>query len=161
MKVHPFCYITSELRHACHWQAYNKGCILSPDIQLIYYASSDEYTPTVDCAMCVLLRVWGLKWGPSTLIFEASVIEVFLLWSVHIFLFVLFLLFIPWKQRYLPLYAHKWTMVPLRHIFVVVVVVLRQYFSVTLDTVLELGLVEQAGLELMEIHLPLPPKFWV
>ena len=52
-------------------------------------------------------------------------------------------------------------MVPLRHIFVVVVVVLSQYFSVALDTVLELGLVEQASLKLMDIHQPLPPNFWV
>ena len=37
---------------------------------------------------------------------------------------------------------------------------LRQSFSVALEPVLELALVEQAGLELTVIHLPLPPKLW-
>ena len=36
----------------------------------------------------------------------------------------------------------------------------RQGFSVALVSVLELSLVGQAGLELTEIHLPLPPKCW-
>ena len=31
---------------------------------------------------------------------------------------------------------------------------------VALVSVLELALVDQAGLELIEIHLPLPPKCW-
>ena len=39
-------------------------------------------------------------------------------------------------------------------------VVLRQGFSVALVPVLELALVDQAGLELTEIHLPLPPECW-
>ena len=34
----------------------------------------------------------------------------------------------------------------------------RQGFSVALEPVLELAIVEQAGLKLTEIHLPLPPK---
>ncbi|KAH0502437.1 COP9 signalosome complex subunit 3 [Microtus ochrogaster] len=33
-------------------------------------------------------------------------------------------------------------------------------FSVALMPVPELALVDQAGLELIEIHLPLTPKFW-
>ncbi|KAH0513922.1 Glycerophosphocholine phosphodiesterase GPCPD1 [Microtus ochrogaster] len=36
----------------------------------------------------------------------------------------------------------------------------RQGFSVALEPVLELALVDQAGLELPEIRLPLPPKCW-
>ena len=36
----------------------------------------------------------------------------------------------------------------------------RQGFSVALEPVLKLALVEEAGLELTEIHLPLPPKCW-
>ena len=36
----------------------------------------------------------------------------------------------------------------------------RQGFSVTLEPVLELALVDQDGLELTEIHLPLPPQCW-
>ena len=36
----------------------------------------------------------------------------------------------------------------------------RQGFSVALEPALELALVDQAGLELTEIHLPLPPKCW-
>ena len=39
-------------------------------------------------------------------------------------------------------------------------VFLRQGFSVASEPVLELALVEQAGLELKEIHLPLRPKCW-
>ena len=38
--------------------------------------------------------------------------------------------------------------------------VLRQSFSVALEPVLELALVDQAGLDLTEIRLPLPPKYW-
>ena len=49
-------------------------------------------------------------------------------------------------------------------IFVVVVCLfvffLKQGFSVALEPVLELILVDQAGLELTEICLPLPPKCW-
>ena len=41
---------------------------------------------------------------------------------------------------------------------VVVVCFLRQSFSVALGTILNLALVDQAGLELTEIHLLLPPK---
>ena len=37
---------------------------------------------------------------------------------------------------------------------------LRQSFSVALEAVLELALVYQAGLELTEIRLPLPPECW-
>ena len=37
---------------------------------------------------------------------------------------------------------------------------LRQGFSVALETVLELALVDHAGLELTKIYLPLPPEFW-
>ena len=37
---------------------------------------------------------------------------------------------------------------------------LRQNFSVTVLAVLELALVDQAGLELTEICLSLPPKCW-
>ena len=37
---------------------------------------------------------------------------------------------------------------------------LRQGFSVDLESVLELALVDQAGLKLAEIHLPLPPECW-
>ena len=37
---------------------------------------------------------------------------------------------------------------------------LRQGFSVALEAVLELALVDQAGLELTEIRLPLPPECW-
>ena len=37
---------------------------------------------------------------------------------------------------------------------------LRQGFSVALEPFLELALVDQAGLELIEIHLPLPPECW-
>ena len=36
----------------------------------------------------------------------------------------------------------------------------RQGFSVALEPVLELTLVDQAGLELTEIRLPLPPECW-
>ena len=36
----------------------------------------------------------------------------------------------------------------------------RQGFSVALEPVLELALVDQAGLELTKIHLPLPPECW-
>ena len=36
----------------------------------------------------------------------------------------------------------------------------RQRFSVVSEAVLELALVDQAGLEVTEIHLPLPPKCW-
>ena len=36
----------------------------------------------------------------------------------------------------------------------------RQGFSAALEPVLELSLVDQAGLELTEIRLPLPPKCW-
>ncbi|KAM7339825.1 hypothetical protein ACRRTK_000440 [Alexandromys fortis] len=36
----------------------------------------------------------------------------------------------------------------------------RQGFSVVLEPVLELALVDQAGLELTEICLPLPPECW-
>ena len=36
----------------------------------------------------------------------------------------------------------------------------RQGFSVVLEPVLELTLVDQAGLELTEIRLPLPLKCW-
>ena len=36
----------------------------------------------------------------------------------------------------------------------------RQGFSVALESVLKLALVNHADLELTEIHLPLPPKFW-
>ena len=35
----------------------------------------------------------------------------------------------------------------------------RQGFSVALEPVLELALVDQAGLELTEIHLPLPQDY--
>ena len=35
-----------------------------------------------------------------------------------------------------------------------------QGFSVALEPVLELALVDQAGLELTKIHLPLPPECW-
>ena len=37
---------------------------------------------------------------------------------------------------------------------------LRQGFPVALESVLELALVNQAGLELTEIHLPLSSKCW-
>ena len=37
----------------------------------------------------------------------------------------------------------------------------RQGFSVALESVLELALVDQADLKLTEIHLPLPPECWV
>ena len=36
----------------------------------------------------------------------------------------------------------------------------RQGFSVVLEPVLELALVDQTGLELTEIRLPLPPECW-
>ena len=36
----------------------------------------------------------------------------------------------------------------------------RQGFCVALEPVLELALVDQAGLDLTEIRLPLPPKYW-
>ena len=36
----------------------------------------------------------------------------------------------------------------------------RQGFSVALEPVLELALVDQAGLELTEIRVPLPPECW-
>ena len=36
----------------------------------------------------------------------------------------------------------------------------RQGFSVALELALELALVDQAGLELTEIPLPLPPECW-
>ena len=39
-------------------------------------------------------------------------------------------------------------------------VFLRQGFSVALEPVLELALVDQASLELTEIRLPLPPECW-
>ena len=38
------------------------------------------------------------------------------------------------------------------------VLFLRQGFSVDLEPILELALVDQAGLELTEIRLPLPPE---
>ena len=50
--------------------------------------------------------------------------------------------------------------------FVVVVLVVlvfdfpTQGFSITLNLVLELALVDQAGLRLTKIHLPLPPECW-
>ena len=34
----------------------------------------------------------------------------------------------------------------------------RQGFSVALEPVLELALVDQGGLKLIEIHLPMPPE---
>ena len=37
---------------------------------------------------------------------------------------------------------------------------LRQGFPVSLEAVLELALMDQAGLELTEICLPLPPEYW-
>ena len=37
---------------------------------------------------------------------------------------------------------------------------LRQGFSVALEAVLELSLVEQDGIEITEIHLPLPSECW-
>ena len=37
----------------------------------------------------------------------------------------------------------------------------RQGFSVSLEAVLELALLESMGLKLTEIHLPLPPECWV
>ena len=37
---------------------------------------------------------------------------------------------------------------------------LRQGFTVVLEPILELALVDQASLELTEIHLPLPPECW-
>ena len=37
---------------------------------------------------------------------------------------------------------------------------LRQGFFVVLEPVLELALVDQSGLELTEICLPLPPECW-
>ena len=39
-------------------------------------------------------------------------------------------------------------------------VFLKQGFSVDLEAVLELALVDQAGLELTEIHLLMPPECW-
>ena len=36
----------------------------------------------------------------------------------------------------------------------------RQDFSLALEPVLELAIVDQAGLELIEICLPLPPEYW-
>ena len=36
----------------------------------------------------------------------------------------------------------------------------RQGFSVALEAVLELALVDQVGLKLTEIHLPLSPEYW-
>ena len=42
----------------------------------------------------------------------------------------------------------------------VLFVFLGQGFSVALESVLELDLVDQAGLELTEIRLPLHPKHW-
>ena len=47
-------------------------------------------------------------------------------------------------------------------LFVIVLVFtfLRQGFSVALEPVLELDLVDQAGLELTEIHLSLPSRCW-
>ena len=36
----------------------------------------------------------------------------------------------------------------------------RQGFSVALEPVLELALIEQVGLELTDIWLPLPPECW-
>ena len=39
-------------------------------------------------------------------------------------------------------------------------VCLKQGFSVALEPVLELALVDQAGLEHTEICLPLPPECW-
>ncbi|ERE73071.1 protein of unknown function DUF1725 containing protein [Cricetulus griseus] len=38
--------------------------------------------------------------------------------------------------------------------------ILIEGFSVALETVLELALVDQTGLELTEIRLPLPPECW-
>ena len=37
---------------------------------------------------------------------------------------------------------------------------LRQGFSVALEPVLALALVDQAGLKVTEIHPPLPPECW-
>ena len=45
-------------------------------------------------------------------------------------------------------------------VVVVVLVFLRQGFSAALVPVLEIVLVDQAGLELTEIHLHLPPECW-
>ena len=43
---------------------------------------------------------------------------------------------------------------------VLLLLFLRQGFSVALEPVLELALVDQTGLKLTEIHLPLPPECW-
>ena len=40
------------------------------------------------------------------------------------------------------------------------VLVFRDRVSMTLEAVLELALEDQTGLELTEIHLPLPPECW-
>ena len=45
-------------------------------------------------------------------------------------------------------------------VVVVVLVFLRQGFSVALEPFPELGLVDQAGLKLTEIRQPLPPECW-
>ena len=37
----------------------------------------------------------------------------------------------------------------------------RQGFSVALEPVQDLTIIDQTGLELIEIHLPLPPKCWI
>ena len=47
-----------------------------------------------------------------------------------------------------------------KNIYLFVCLFLRQGSSVALEPVLELALVNQAGLELTEIHLPLTPECW-
>ena len=37
---------------------------------------------------------------------------------------------------------------------------LRQAFSLAVEPILKLALVDQVGLELTEVYLPLPPKCW-
>ena len=44
-------------------------------------------------------------------------------------------------------------------IFLFVFCFSRHGFFVVLEPILELALIDQAGLELTEIHLPLPPKY--
>ena len=46
------------------------------------------------------------------------------------------------------------------YLFVWLVGFSRQGFFVALEPVLELALADQAGLELTEIRLPLPPEHW-
>ena len=54
--------------------------------------------------------------------------------------------------------TNYWMFSKMKYLYFLFCFVSRQGFSVALETVLDLALVDQASLELTEIHLPLPPE---